>query len=272
MRAGIIALAESHAKGPSVQVSRPGLVQRVPSWPVDPPWRLVPSYRKLSAMLAHEHDRYLSRDIAHSLGVALLACLASGGILYVVYLLRASWVAARSQHLAETEGCVLVFGKRLCAGAPDAEFEARLQHALRLVRARPDRSLMLLGGAAPGEPSEAAVGAARLRELGLPEGIGLRLEEQSRDTLQNLRHARALLGVRRPRVLLLSSRYHLARCGHLAGQLGFDYRLCAAEPRLRLSWVLLRRLASEAAYLGWLDIGTRWARLIGHRRMLARVS
>ena len=223
-------------------------------------------------MPANEHAPYLTRDIAHSMGVALLACMASGGLLYLYYLLRASWIAVRSQQLNESEGCVLVFGKRLRAGAPDGEFEARLQHALRLAHAKPDRPLMLLGGAAPGEPSEAAVGAARLRELGLPEGIGLRLEDQSRDTLQNLRHARALLGVARPRVLLLSSRYHLARCAQLARQLGFDYALCAAEPRARLSWVLLRRLAGEAVYLCWLDIGTRWARLIGHRRMLAWVT
>ncbi|MCB1635792.1 MAG: YdcF family protein [Xanthomonadales bacterium] len=223
-------------------------------------------------MPANEHAPYLTRDIAHSMGVALLACMASGGLLYLYYLLRASWIAVRSQQLNESEGCVLVFGKRLRAGAPDGEFEARLQHALRLAHAKPDRPLMLLGGAAPGEPSEAAVGAARLRELGLPQGIDVQLEDQSRDTLQNLRHARTLLGVGRPRVLLLSSRYHLARCAQFAGQLGFDYELCAAEPRVRFSLVLLRRLAGEAVYLCWLDIGTRWARLIGHRRMLAWVT
>lgn len=223
-------------------------------------------------MRAPEPDPYLSRDIAHSLCVALMACVASGGLLYLAYLLRAGWVAARSPHQRDDDGCVLVFGKRLRAGAPDADFEARLQHAQRLAHARPERPLMLLGGAAPGEPSEAAVGAARLRELGLPDGIALWLEDQSRDTLQNLRHARALLGAERSRVLLLSSRYHLARCARLAGQLGFDFVLCAAEPRWRLSPVMLTRLAGEAAYLCWLDVGTRWARLIGHRRMLDRVT
>ena len=30
--------------------------------------------------------------------------------------------------------------------------------------------------------------------------------------------------------------------------------------------------AREAAYVCWMDLGTRWARIIGHRRMLARLS
>jgi hypothetical protein len=28
----------------------------------------------------------------------------------------------------------------------------------------------------------------------------------------------------------------------------------------------------EAGYMHWVDISRRWARLIGHRRMLAKVS
>jgi hypothetical protein len=75
-----------------------------------------------------------------------------------------------------------------------------------------------------------------------------------------------------PRVTLLSNRYHLARCALFARQLGFDCELCAAEPHLPLGPRTLLRLAGEAAYVCWSDLGTRWARLIGHRRMLARVT
>jgi len=32
------------------------------------------------------------------------------------------------------------------------------------------------------------------------------------------------------------------------------------------------RMAGEAAYVCWADLGTRWARLIRHRRMLERVT
>ena len=62
----------------------------------------------------------------------------------------------------------------------------------------------------------------------------MQLESESRDTLQNLRNARVMLGEgMRSRVTLLSSRYHLARCALFARQLGYDWELCAAEPRLR---------------------------------------
>ncbi|MCK7592374.1 YdcF family protein [Pseudomarimonas salicorniae] len=217
-------------------------------------------------------DPHLRRDIAHSLGIASLACLATCGLLYLAYLGHVLRVAVGSRQRIEGGDWVLVFGKRLQQGRPDADFEARLRHAHRLAHAAPGRPLMLLGGGAAHEPSEAATGLARLRELGLPEALSVRLEDQSQDTLQNLRHARRLLGEAPARVVLLSSRYHLARCARLAGQLGFDFELCAAESRFEPSPRMLGRLAGEAAYLCWLDIGTRWARLIRHRRMLARVT
>ena len=96
------------------------------------------------------------------------------------------------------------------------------------------------------------------------------LEDQSRDTLQNLRHARDLLAGDGIDLILLSNRYHLARCLFFAECLGLSGRPCAAESVW--SWTAGGKLLVEAAYLMWVDIGRRWARLIGHRRMLAKVS
>jgi uncharacterized SAM-binding protein YcdF (DUF218 family) len=222
---------------------------------------------------AASHDPHLNRDIAHSLGVAALACAASGGLLYLGYLAHTAWIAARSPHAPEVLGCVLVFGKRLEHGQPDADYCLRLRRAHALLAEDPSRVLVLLGGATGADRSEAEAGLRALCDWGLPDAAKVVLEDASQDTLQNLRHARGLLGEEATRpVLLLSNRYHLARCARLAAQLGFDYRLCAAEARLAPTPRVLLRLAVEAAYLCWLDIGTRWARLIGHRRMLARVS
>ncbi|HSR64218.1 MAG TPA: YdcF family protein, partial [Xanthomonadaceae bacterium] len=131
----------------------------------------------------------------------------------------------------------------------------------------------LLGGGADDEPSEAEIARRELIARGIAGDAPLHLEGKSRDTLQNLRNARELLsGATLPRVALLSNRYHLARCALFARQLGFDWELCAAEARLRLTPRTLLRLAGEAGYVCWVDLGTRWARLIGHRRMLARVT
>lgn len=222
---------------------------------------------------AASHDPYLNRDIAHSLGVAALACAVTGGLLYLGYLAHTVWIAARSPHAPESAERVLVFGKRLARGEPDADYRLRLRRAHALIREDSSRVLVLLGGATGAERSEAEAGLALLRDWGLPGTTRVLLEDASQDTLQNLRHARSLLGHEAGHpVLLISSRYHLARCARLAAQLGFDFRLCAAEARLAPGPRVLLRLATEAAYLCWLDLGTRWARLIGHRRMLARVS
>src|SRR3569623_2005682 len=169
--------------------------------------------------------------------------------------------------------CVLSAG-RGCLG-----YVVRVWRVARRARGRPER-----GGGADGEPSEAEIARNALVARGVGD-VPLQLEAQSRDTLQNLRNARDLLrgaalravqgnaaAAALPRVTLLSNRYHLARCALFARQLGFEHELCAAEPRLPLGPRTLLRLAGEAAYVCWTDVGTRWARLIGHRRMLARVT
>ncbi|MFC4727756.1 YdcF family protein [Coralloluteibacterium thermophilus] len=217
-------------------------------------------------------DPHRHLDIAHSLAVAALATLVTGGLLYLGYLLRALRTAWRAPLHAEGD-VVLVFGKRLRDGRPDADFRERLARALALVEAQPGRTLVLMGGGPP-EAREADVGHAALIEMGLHESAVVLREAESLDTLENLRNARALMtqaGLR-PRALLLSNRYHLARCVALAESLGFEAVPVAADERFRWHPRALLRLCGEAGYLCWLDLGGRWARLIGHRRMLARIT
>lgn len=215
------------------------------------------------------------RDVLHSALVALAACALSAGLVYVGYLVHVWRTARRAPCMPERGECVLLFGKHAPRGHIDRDFEARLDRAVSLWHARPPARVVLLGGGAPGEPTEAEVAQAALLARGLAPDAPLQLEAQSRDTLQNLRNARHLLAGSLPagrRVTLLSSRYHLARCALFARQLGFEAELCAAEARLQLGPRQLVRLAGEAAYVCWTDLGTRWARLIGHERMLARVT
>jgi hypothetical protein len=219
-------------------------------------------------------------DVLHTGMVAAAACVLSVGLVYVGYFVHVVRIARQAPCRPETGECVLLFGKHAPQGRIDRDFEARLDRAVSLWGERPPASVVLLGGGADGEPSEAEVARTALLARGIDAAMPLQLEARSRDTLQNLRNARELLrngepaaaGQRLPRVTLLSSRYHLARCALFARQLGFDWELCAAEPRLPLGPRTLARLAGEAAYVCWTDIGTRWARLIGHRRMLARVT
>ena len=224
--------------------------------------------------LDHRARLLFDLDVLHTGVVAGAACLFSLGIVYLVYLVRVVRTAARAPCEPATRDCVLLFGKHAPGGRLDADFAARVARAAGLWRSHRPRRIVLLGGGAPGQPTEAATAREALLAAGLPEDAPFLLEQASRDTLQNLRHARELLAAdgRPGPVVLVSSRYHLARCMQFARQLGFDAEPCAAEPALQLRPTTLWRLVGEAAYVCWVDLGTRWARCIGHRRMLARVT
>lgn len=225
--------------------------------------------------LGHQRHLLFDRDVLHAGAVVTAACVLSGGLVYLGYLLHVVRVALRAPVQPVDGRCLLLFGKHAPQGRPDADFSARIARAVTLWKQAPPQIILLLGGGPPGQPSEAEVAQAALFAEGVPPHAPLRLETASRDTLQNLRNARRMLvdlGPDAPPVTLLSNRYHLARCALFAHQLGYRWELCAAEPRLRWTTGLCWRLAGEAAYVCLVDIGTRWARLIGHRRMLARVT
>lgn len=255
------------------------------------PYAAVPSRPRSRA--AHVLALVGDRDVWHSAAVAGAACVLTAGLVYVGYFVHVLRVARKAPCVPERGECVLVFGKHAPAGRLDHDFEARLDRAVSLWRERPPASVVLLGGGAAGEPTEAELARWGLFARGIAADAPLRLEAQSRDTMENLRNARVLLGVGAAtvaagaavpvssspqlvaaplRVTLLSSRYHLARCALFARQLGFDAELCAAEPRLELRPRTLLRIAGEAAYVCWSDLGTRWARLTRNHRMLSRVT
>ncbi len=232
----------------------------------------------MSSRVAHRLALCGDRDVLHAAAITTATCVLTAGLVYLGYLVHVWRIARKAPCVPEHGECVLLFGKHAPQGRLDLDFEARLDRAVSLWQGRAPTSVVLLGGGPPDAPSEAELARSGLFARGLTMDAPLRLEGQSRDTLQNLRNARTMLGSQRAsnggrlRVTLLSSRYHLARCALFARQLGFDAELCAAEPRLRVDSRMLLRLAGEAAYVCITDIGSRWARLIGHRRMLARVT
>lgn len=233
----------------------------------------------MSSRLRHRLNLFSDRDIVHAGLVAAAACVLSAGLVYVGYFVHVLRVARKApcappRSLATPGECVLLFGKHAPGGRLDADFTARLDRAATLWREHPPQRMVLLGGGPAGMPTEAHLARDGLLARGIAADAPLLLEAASRDTLQNLRNARELLVplADRGRVVLLSSRYHLARCALFARQLGLDAEVCAAEPRLSWTPRTLLRLAGEAGYVCLSDVGTRWARLIGHRRMLDRVT
>jgi len=227
----------------------------------------------MSSRARHQFTLFRDRDVLQAGIVALAACVLSAGLVYLAYLVHVVRTARRAPCAPRHGSHLLLFGKHAPRGRVDGDFAARLDRAAALWREHPQRRFVLLGGGPQGELTEAEIARRELVARGLSPDTPLQLEARSRDTLQNLRNARHMLGdAMRGRVTLLSSRYHLARCAMFARQLGFDVELCAAEASLPLRPRTLLRLVSEAAYLCWADIGTRWARFIRNDRMLARVT
>lgn len=223
--------------------------------------------------------RYLSdRDVLHAAMVVVVVLTLSLGLVWLGYLIHVWRIAARSSPTLPRPMTVLVFGRRLVRDQPEADYQQRLERALALMRSNLTEHVLLLGGCSGGTHSEAAAGRAWLAARELPAGVTLRLEQASIDSLENLRHARSLLQEdgpllrALPPVALVTSRYHLARCLLLARRLGFDAVPVAAEPALSLNRRYLARLLAESGYLMWIDLGVRWARLIGHQRMALSVS
>ena len=233
----------------------------------------------MSSRLLHRLTLFSDRDVLHAGVVTAAACVLSVGLIYVGYFVHVLRVARKAPSLpasavAGQGDCVLLFGKHAPGGRLDADSNARLDRAVQLWRERPPRSMVLLGGGPFGMPSEADLARTGLHARGVAQDAPLLLEAASRDTLQNLRNARVLLQsmATRDRLVLLSNRYHLARCALFARQLGIDAEVCAAEAQWSWSPRMLWRVAGEAGYVCLTDVGTRWARLIRHRRMLSRIT
>ncbi len=114
---------------------------------------------------------------------------------------------------------VVVLGHRpaLEDGRIEAELAARVAHGVERFRLVASPLLVLAGG--PGEGYvEAEVMALHASSLGVAQGSML-LETASRDTIENARFSVALLrtklGLERPRILLVTSGYHMARAARL---------------------------------------------------------
>ena len=222
-----------------------------------------------------------SRRFARQLGMGWdgLAMLALSNLLLLatlglsgLWLLRRVWRIARDAPVAGVKGdWIVVLGARLIHDQVAPGYARRLHRAAALYHADPRQRILLVGGHTGGCGSEAERGREFLLGRGLP-ATSLFIEDQSLNTLDNLRHARHLLAEDSARpFVLVTSRYHLARSQALARGLDLQPVLCAAEDRLRLSPLLLWRLGLEAWYLHWYEVGKAWSRWTRNRHSLARI-
>ena len=205
-----------------------------------------------------------------TLAISCALLIASLGLTLLVTLIVVFWKAWMTPAVAPRCGRVIVPGHRLGTdGQPSLRFCQRLDRAAALLDASPTATVHLLGGRAIGSTvSEADVGASYLVARGVCSHR-IRSEDRSRHTLENLQQYRATLATSSgDPVILVTSRFHLARAGMMAHGLNVPHSLCAAEDRPRFCWSMLH----EAFLIHWYLTGRTVARWTRNRRMLARIS
>lgn len=107
---------------------------------------------------------------------------------------------------------ILLLGLRLSPeGVPRHELALRIEEAAACYREGLAPLIIPCGGQTPGTPvSEAAVMRDALVRLGVPESA-IHVEDQSQITVENMLNARRLLGKDWPRVIVVTSDYHMLR-------------------------------------------------------------
>jgi vancomycin permeability regulator SanA len=213
------------------------------------------------------------RDAMFTLVLSTLCIVLSGGLVIAPALFRVLLVAATTPARGEEKADLLCFGKELQGEQPDPEYRARLDRVCRLVElGKADRIILMGGRTGQAVFSEAAAGRLYLERATLSSAVEMLLEEESLHTLENLRNVRDQHLREGQQVLLISNRYHLARCSLLAAGLGIDHALCAAEERFILNGATLVNSWKEALLIVWLITGKLWASITGNERMLARLQ
>ncbi|MEW5973502.1 MAG: YdcF family protein [Pseudomonadota bacterium] len=216
--------------------------------------------------------RDIGPDGLFTLFLSHVAFIVSGGGLLVILFLRVLQVARRATTNPPEAGACLVFGMRLKddEGVPDG-YRLRLERAYLLHRDRPALDFFLLGGRTGSHNiSESGAGRDVLLSLGVGDEH-IHVEESSRHTLENIYNVQAMWEKQQD-VILLSNRYHLARCLYMARGFGLQAHLCAAEDVFHETpgqWLLCLK---EAYLLHWYVVGRSWACLTSNRTMLGRIG
>lgn len=208
-----------------------------------------------------------SADAHFMLAISVVAMLLSCGISYLIVLLHVIRTAKCATIEVELPSAVcLVFGKRLVDNSPDIDYRYRLNRLLQYH----DQPVIIMGGkTGNADVTEAQAGLDYMRQSSFG-GEDAQLEQKSVSTLENLRNSRDLLN--HQTAIIISNRYHLARCRAFASSLAIPHRLCAAENRFVLDAHNIGKCLLEAFYLHWFYTGKHWAVLFQNQSMLDKIS
>jgi uncharacterized SAM-binding protein YcdF (DUF218 family) len=174
----------------------------------------------------------------------------------VVVVVVAVGVVARTMLVGHQDqraaaDAILVMGAAQYDGRPSPVFQARLDHALQLYRAKVASHVVTVGGGQPGDrTTEAEAGRQYLIGKGVPASAILAVGVGS-DTLVSLRAAQGPLRSRDwSSIVLVTDPWHSARAMMMARDLGFHTEVSsvttgpATDPSIRNRYILRETLGT----------------------------
>ncbi len=143
---------------------------------------------------------------------------------------------------------LIVCGAGLNGTVPSRSMTDRLKMALAWLEENPDSDAVLTGCQGPGEDLPEAQAMFDWFTARGVDPARLILEDQARDSFENIQNSLALLGPDPGRVAILSSEYHLHRLGYMAEKMGCEPVLVAAKTSI---FPLFVNYAVREAFAMW---------------------
>lgn len=216
----------------------------------------------------------------HGIAMLMLSTLIifiTCGLTYLALLVRILRVAVKSPAHINPCPCVVVPGMRLDNDKVNHEFKLRLDRVVSLNSSNSEKTdhstlVFVLGGVTDGNNlSEAEAGANYLQSQGIKRQ-NIVLEEKSNNTLENFRFAKSLMEEKQTNetVVIVTTRYHLARCSIFASSLEIKHTLCGADSRFVPTLKNMFCVLMEGYNLHWHFTWWYWSVLTGNEEMLGR--
>ncbi|WP_433944956.1 YdcF family protein [Paenibacillus sp. SN-8-1] len=156
---------------------------------------------------------------------ALMACSA---LLLVSFVIVEFFVLSgfrTDDHAVTDADYVVILGSGLKGTRLSFTLKQRLDASLPYANQHPEIPIIVSGGQGAGEDiTEAAAMKKYLISQGIAEGR-IRLEDRSTSTKENLTFSKALMqdrGDSHPKIMIVTSDYHMFRAKYIAGTLGYE--------------------------------------------------
>ena len=225
--------------------------------------------------------KYLPLQRLHSAGLegflilvlSNIVILVTLGLSFIYAIYYVSKVAIHSSSEVVPETWIMLLGLKLKSDTPAIDYIVRMDRVISVYKKFPHIRILALGGRTGfNKLTEAEVAKDYFISAGIDESRIIS-EQKSTHTLENLQFSRKLtLDNGLEKIVLISNRYHLARCQAMVTYMGLPHMLCAAEECFDFSLHNVLLIIKEAYHLHWYKSGQWWARLSKNKKLLSRIQ